>query len=335
MRWFRIARPGGPERLEMVEADRPHPQGDEVLIRVRAFGLNRADLLQIAGRYPAPPGWPAEVPGLEVAGEVVELGPRVGNDPTTIRRVGDRVAAVVGGGAYAEFVVVPAPQTILVPESWSDAQAAAVPEAFLTAHDALTTRAEVQPGERVLIHAVGSGVGVAALQLAKMMGCETFGTSRTPEKLEKAVALGLDHPLPTTPDAEPYETVIARLTADQGVHAALEFLGGANLDRTARALALGGRIALIGLLAGATAQVDLGLWMSKRLRLQATTLRNRSVAEKTEITRKFVERAWPWLTSGRITPILDAVYPVERLSEALQRMAANTGFGKTVIVWDE
>src|SRR3954452_21829928 len=188
MRAVVITKPGGAEVLEVRDVPSPSPQGDQVLVRVRACGLNRADLMQCRGSYPAPPGVPAEVPGLEYAGVVEALG----RTATGSLRVGDRVFGIVSGGGMAELLVTPERMAVPIPENLGLEEAAAVPEAFLTAHDALETQAGLRPGERVLIHAVGSGVGTAACQLAHSMGCTVFGTSRTASKLERAAAYGLD-----------------------------------------------------------------------------------------------------------------------------------------------
>ena len=211
-----ITRVGGPEALEVREVPEPEPQGDQIRVRVRATALNRADLMQCRGRYPAPPGAPADIPGLEFAGEVDQLGPGV-TGPLTI---GDRVFGIVGGGGQAEFVVTHERMAVPIPDNLSFEDAAAVPEVFITAHDALETQGCVRPGERVLIHAVGSGVGTAAIQIAHAMGCTVFGTSRTAGKLELAAELGLDVGIDSAHDD--FAEVVLRQTGGLGVEVVLD-----------------------------------------------------------------------------------------------------------------
>src|SRR3954447_8641361 len=219
MRAVVIARVGGPEVLEVRDVPPPVPQGDQVLVRVGACGLNRADLMQMRGHYPAPPGVPAEIPGLEYAGVVEALGPTA----TGPVRVGDRVFGIVGGGGMAERLVTPERMAVPIPENLSLEEAAAVPEALLTAHDALETQAGLRPGERVLIHAVGSGVGTAACQLAHAMGCTVFGTSRTASKLERAAEYGLDVAIDAS--REEFAEVVRDRTGGAGVDAVIDFIG--------------------------------------------------------------------------------------------------------------
>src|SRR5689334_2864901 len=187
MRAATISKAGGPDVLEMRDTERPEPGSGEVLVRVRASALNRADLLQREGRYPAPPGWPADIPGMEIAGEVAACGPGV-----SLWKEGDRVFGIVGGGGNAEYITVHERTVAGIPANLSWTDAAAVPEAFITAHDALVTQAAVRPSERVLIHAVGSGVGLAAVQLARVAGALPLGDARTAEKLNRARSLGLE-----------------------------------------------------------------------------------------------------------------------------------------------
>ena len=231
MRAVVITKPGGPEVLEVRDVPAPEPQGDQILVRVRACGLNRADLMQTRGYYPAPPGVPADIPGLEFAGEVEALGPGV----TGPLRVGERVFGIVAGGGMAERLVTPERMAVPIPANLSFEEAAAVPEVFLTAQDALETQARLRPGERVLIHAVGSGVGTAACQLAHAMGCTVFGTSRSASKLERAAEYGLDVAINTS--AEDFAAVVADRTGGAGVDVVLDLIGAGAMAGNGAALA--------------------------------------------------------------------------------------------------
>lgn len=326
MRAVVITRPIGTEGLEVLEVPTPEPRGDQVRVRVRAAGLNRADLLQAKGLYPAPPGAPADIPGLEFAGEVDALGPDAKGGLTP----GDRVFGIVGGGGLAEYVVTHERLVVPIPSSLDWPEAGAVPEAFVTAHDALVQSALV-PGQTVLIHAAGGGVGSAAVQIARAMGCRTIGTSRTPEKLVRAKSLlGLDEGLSLDPDALP--AAVRKLTAGQGVPAIVDFLGGPYLRANLESLAERGTIVVVGLLAGSVAEkLDLGLLLRKRARLVGTVLRARPLEQKIDATLAFSASVLPWLDRGLIRPIVDAVFPLSEIQAAAARMAGNEGFGKIVL----
>jgi NADPH2:quinone reductase len=323
-----ITRPGGPEALEVREVPTPEPRGEQVRVRVRAAGLNRADLMQARGHYPAPPGSPPDIPGLEFAGEVDALGPDV-IGPVTI---GDRVFGIVGGGGQAEFVVTHVRMVVPIPAQLDFVQAAAVPEVFFTAHDALEIQGCVKPGERVLIHAVGSGVGTAAVQIAHAMGCTVFGTSRTAEKLAQARTLGLDVGINST--TEEFAKVIQEHTSGAGVHVVIDFLGGSALAGNLASLTTRGRLVVVGLLAGGTATIDLTTLLRKRLMLVGTTLRARPLEEKIAVTRRFAERVVPWLERGLVRPIVDRVFAFEDVRNAQARLESNLGFGKVILRLD-
>ena len=272
---------------------------------MRACGLNRADLLQTSGNYPAPAGVPADIPGLEYAGEVDALGP----DVTGPLKVGDRVFGIVAGGAQAEYLVTHERMAVPIPADLDFVSAAAVPEVFLTAHDALITQGQISPGEPVLIHAVGSGVGTAAVQVAHVMGCTVFGTSRTAAKLERARPLGLDVAINTS--EEDFVRVIRQQTSGAGVQVVLDLLGAGVLAGNLKALATQGRLVLVGLIGGGRAGLDLGLLSSKRLTVVATTLRARPLEEKIAATRLFARQVVPWLERRVVRPVVDAVFPWE------------------------
>jgi putative PIG3 family NAD(P)H quinone oxidoreductase len=316
---------GGSEVLNIRDVDRPEPQGAQVRIRVRACGLNRADLMQTRGLYPAPPGVPADIPGLEYAGEVDALGPEV----TGALEVGDRVFGIEAGGAQAEYLVTHERMAVPIPPNLDFVQAAAVPEAFLTAHDALLTQGRLAPGERVLIHAVGSGVGTAAVQIAHAMGCTVLGTSRTAEKLEKARPLGLDVGIAT--GQEDFAEAVAEHTGGSGVHVVLDLLGAKALAGNLRALALRGRLVVVGLLGGREATLDLGMLLNKRLTVVGTTLRARPIEQKIAATRLFAAQVVPWLERGLVHPVVDGVFPFAAVREGHARLESNQAFGKVIL----
>jgi NADPH2:quinone reductase len=304
----------------------PEPKPGEVVVRVHGAGLNRADLAQRSGNYPAPPGSPPDVPGLEFAGEVVAHGPGV-SEP----RLGARVFGIAGGGAQAELLAVPATQCAPVPDRLDLVEAGGVPEAFITAHDAMVTQAALQTGETLLIHAVGSGVGTAGLQLGGAANCTVVGTARTPEKLERCRELGLDHAVLAPRDLDPV-VLAADITAAAGpVDVTLDLVGGNYLVTDLAAAASRGRVVVIGLMAGSRAPLDLGTLMYKRMRLFGTMLRGRSVEEKAEATDAFTRDVGPLLASGEVKPIIARRMPLEEAGEAYDLLAADAVFGTIVL----
>jgi putative PIG3 family NAD(P)H quinone oxidoreductase len=323
MRAIAITRPGGPEVLTVVERELPEPSRGEVRVRIRATAINRADLLQRMGAYPAPADAPPDIPGLEIAGEVDALGAGVER-----LAVGDRVFGLVGGGGYAEAVVTHERALARIPDGLPFEQAAAIPEAFITAHDAIVGQANLAGGEALLVHAVGSGVGTAAVQLGRALGAFTIGTARTADKLERASALGLD--VGIVPDGTRFADQV-RSYAPDGAAVVLELVGGAYLDEDLRCTQQLGRIVLVGLLAGAKTELDLGLVLRRRLRILGTVLRARPLEEKLAAMRAFEARVVPLLARGKIQPVIDVVLPLDQAAEAHQRMASNAGFGKIVL----
>lgn len=320
-----ITNVGGPEALEIREVPKPEPRGEQVLVRVRACGLNRADLMQARGHYPAPPGAPKDIPGLEFAGEVEALGP----DAIGTLKVGDRVFGIVGGGGQAEYVVSHERMVVPIPANLDFVEAAAVPEVFYTAHDALELQAGTQPGERVLIHAVGSGVGSAAVQIARAMGCTVLGTSRTAEKLEKAKGLGLD--VGIDPTAEDFAEAVRRETGGRGVDVVIDFLGASALAGNLECLATRGRLVVVGLLGGGKATVDLAAILRNRITVVGTTLRARPLEEKIAVTRRFADRVVPWLERGLVRPVVDLTFAFDDFRAAQMRVESNLGFGKVIL----
>jgi putative PIG3 family NAD(P)H quinone oxidoreductase len=336
VRAIEINVPGGPEVLREREMPTPEPGPGEIRVRVAAVGLNRADLLQRRGQYPAPAGAPANIPGLEYAGVVDDVGAGA-----TRWRPGDRVMGIIGGGAYAEAVVVDEREALPVPVSLSLEEAAAIPEAFLTAHDALFTQLRLGAGEALLIHAVGSGVGLAALQLARAAEARTFGTSRSAWKLERARELGLEVGIETGGEAGgdasaggSFDEVVRRETGGAGVAAILDLVGGTYLAGNLRALATRGRVVVVGLVAGRRAELDLGLLLSKRLTLIGTVLRSRSLEEKVAVTEAFRASALPLFEDGRLRPVVDRVFPFAEVGAAQAYMEENRNFGKVVLRWE-
>jgi NADPH:quinone reductase len=325
MRAIVITKPGGPEVLAIQDEPMPQPLGEQVRVRVYAAGVNRADLLQRAGGYAAPLGSPEDVPGMEFAGIVDAMGPLAHR-----WRLGQRVMGIVGGGAQAEYLLSHEGLLVEIPENLDFVQAASIPEVFMTAHDALFTQAGLRMGERVLVHAAGSGVGTAAIQLARAVGATVYGTSRSPEKLERAKSLGLDAGL----DAGNFAAEVQRLTSHQGVHVVLDFVGSPTIEQNLQALANWGRIVFLSTLGGAQAQVNLGLLMAKRIRMSGCTLRNRTLEEKLTVARLFASQVVPLLARGTVIPVVERVYPMEQIAEAHRDMAANKNFGKLIITID-
>lgn len=325
MRVVRISEAGGPGVLRIDDAPEPEPGPDEVLIGIRAAALNRADLLQRAGGYPAPAGWPSDVPGLECAGVVLRTGRNV-----RTRKEGDRVMALLGGGGYAERVAVHAGMTLPVPERLDFVEAAAVPEVFFTAHDALFRQGGAGPGDRVVVHGAGGGVGTAALQLARRGGCTVFATASGP-KLEALERLGLPADVTVDYRREDFSDVVERETGGRGVDVILDVVGGDYWDANVASLARRGRLVLVGLLGGRTAEVDLRALLIRRLTIVGTVLRSRPAGEKLELAREVRDRVLPALSSGALRPVVDRVYPLEEAAEAHRRMGDDRNVGKIVL----
>lgn len=328
MRALVVETPGGPEAMELVERALPEPGPGQVRVRVAASGVNRADLIQRRGGYPAPPGWPPDIPGLEVAGTVDALGPGV-----TGVALGDRVMAVVGGGGYAEAIVVPADQTVPVPATLDLVAASGVPEAFWTAWDAIVSQAGLTAGETLLVHAAGSGVGTAAIQIARVLGARTIGTSRTPWKLERARELGLEHAV--LAGEEGWADEVDRLTDGRGVDVVLDLAGAAYAPDNLRSLAERGRWMVVGVPSGREATIDLRGLMSRRARITGTVLRARPDVEKAALAAEVRERLVPWLEEGSVRPVVDRTFPPEGAAEAHRVMEANLNFGTLSIVWTD
>jgi len=317
---------GGPEKLELREIPNPPKlQNNQVLLRVKAAGVNRADLLQVRGNYAPPSGYSPNIPGLEFAGEIVETGQNA-----STYSVGDRVFGITAGEAQAEFLVIDQSLLARIPDNLTFAEAAAVPEVFVTAHDALFTQGGLSKGESVLIHAVGSGVGLAGLQLAKAMGSRVFGTSRTQDKLDRCEEFGLDVPI-VVAKAPQFADVVKENSAGNGVNMILDLVGGSYFEESLASLALKGRLMLVGLTGGRSAQFDLGIALHKRLTIRGTVLRGRSTEEKAEAMSAFEKGVVPLLAAGLVRPNLDKVFSAANVIEAYKYLASNESFGKVVL----
>jgi len=318
MRAIAITKPGGPETLVLVERPVPEPSRGEVRVRVRACAVNRADLLQRMGAYPAPSDAPPDIPGLEFAGVVEALGPGVER-----LAVGDRVFGLVGGGAYAEAIVSHERAVAKIPDGMSFEDAAAVPEAFVTAYDALVERGGFVGGDTILVSAAGSGVGTAAIQLGHALGATVVATARSQAKLDRCKSLGLD--IGVVPEDGKFAS---KIPAPKIV---IELVGGAYLAEDLRAIQPLGRIVLVGLLAGARGELDLGMMLHKRATIVGTVLRARPLEQKIAAMRSFETNVVPLFAKRLVKPIIDAVMPLADAAKAHAHMASNAGFGKIVL----
>lgn len=324
MRAIVIRERGGPEVLELSTRPDPEVPYGHVRVRVRAAGLNRADLLQRAGFYPAPPGVPRDIPGLEYAGVVDALGPGASR-----YSVGDRVFGLVSGGAHAELLVAHEREIAPTPPALTDREAAAAPEAFVTAADALLLRGRLSPGDRVLVHAAGSGVGTAAVQIARALGSFVVGTSRTPDKIDRCLALGMSAGV--VPGKGGFADQVMEATGGRGVDVVIDLVGGDHLRETITCCAPRARVVLVGLTAGATATLPLAAVLQKRIEIIGTVLRSRPLEEKIEAARLLERTVVPWLTEGRVKVVIDRVYPLAEAAAAHTYLAENTSFGKVIL----
>jgi putative PIG3 family NAD(P)H quinone oxidoreductase len=311
-------------RLEVEERPVPEPRGREIRVRVTASGVNRADLLQRSGRYPAPAGVPADVPGLEYAGVVDVLGPAA-----TGWQPGDRVMGLVGGGAHADVLVVEDDQAVGVPDGLDDVAAGSSMEVFATAHDALVTQAGLRSGETVLVHAVGSGVGTAAVQLVRALGARAIGTTRTPAKLDAARGLGLEDGVVV---ADPTDRDTATRLAELGpIDVVLDLVGGDYVALDCHVAAPRARIMVVGLLAGASTDLPMGQLLRKRLTVRGTVLRARPAHEKAAVARAFAREVVPLLADGRVAPVDAGTFDLADAQAAYDRVATDEVVGKITL----
>jgi putative PIG3 family NAD(P)H quinone oxidoreductase len=318
-----IAAPGGPEQLKLAHRPVPSPGEGEVLVRVAAAGVNRPDVMQRQGRYPPPPG-ASDLPGLEIAGEIVALGPNV-----STRSVGDKVTALLPGGGYAAYAIAAAPLCLPIPDGISMIEAAAIPETFFTVWTNLFDRGRLKAGETVLIHGGTSGIGTTAVQLAAAWGAKVFATAGSDEKARACERLGAVRGINYR--TEDFVEVMRAQTEGRGVDVILDMVGASYLARNLETAALEGRVVVISLLSGAKAEINLGMILTKRLTLTGSTLRTRTVAQKAEVAEAVRKNVWPLLAAGRVRPVIHATFPLAKADDAHRLMETSTHIGKIVL----
>jgi putative PIG3 family NAD(P)H quinone oxidoreductase len=318
--------PGGPEVLQLGEVPDPTPSSEELLVRVRASALNRADTLQRRGLYP-PPAGESEILGLELAGEVEAVGSAVSGFAP-----GDWVFGLVGGGGYAEKALLHYRMAMPIPTGWSFVQAAAVPEVFFTANETLFTLGHLTGGETVLIHAGASGVGTAGIQMARHIGARVFVTAGSAEKIARTLELGAE--VGINYKEEDFVARVQAFTDKVGVDVVQDFIGAAYWQRNLQCLKVGGRLVLVGLMGGAKVEADLNTILRKRLHIIGSVLRSQSLAEKIAITQRFRDRWLPLLQSGAIRPVIDTSFPLTEAAAAHRYMEENRNVGKIMLTLD-
>ena len=323
MQAITVSAPGGPEVLRLTTVPDPTPTAEQILVRVRATALNRADVMQRMGQYPSPPG-ESDILGLELAGEVEAVGVAVKDIAP-----GDRVFGLVGSGGYAEKAVIDARMAMPIPAGWSFAQAAAVPEVFFTAQETLFTLGGLQEGETVLIHAAASGVGTAGIQMARETGARVLVTAGSADKIQRCVELGAS--AGCNYKEQDFAEWVKEVTNGQGVDVIEDFIGAAYWERNLRSLKTGGRLVLVGLMGGVKIEANLGLLMTKRLQVFGSVLRSRPLADKIAITQRFRTKWLPLLVAGRIKPIIDRIFPFAQVADAHRYMEENRNFGKIIL----
>ena len=311
------------DSLRLTEVSDPVAGDEEVLLRVHATALNRADIMQRMGGYPAQHG-ASKILGLELAGEVVEVGSRVRS-----LAVGDRVYGLSGGGGYAELATLHESLAMPIPERLSYHEAASIPEVFFTANTAVRTLGATQPGERLLVHAGGSGVGIAAIQIGRLIGAEVWTTAGSAEKCERAAELGAA--VAINYREESFADVVQERTNGGGVDMILDVIGRDYWEANLRSLATAGRLVLVGLMGGAVAETNLGQLMAKRLRVYGTVMRARPLIDRAAITRDYREHLEPAIVAGKMQPVIDSVFPLREAAAAHQYMAENRNFGKILL----
>jgi len=330
MRAVRIEQPGSVRGLRLVEVEEPVPGPGEISVDVHATALNRADWLQVLGKYPVPPGTPADLPGMEYAGTVRAAGPRASRF-----RPGDRVMGLVPGAAFAERLVTHEREAVAVPAPVSLTDAAAIPEAFFTAFDALVLQGGLGAGERVLVHAVASGVGTAAAQIVWASGSALLGTGRAAAKLERVAAHGPFASILVARDTPRFADRVLELTAGAGVDLVLDLVGGRYTAESLTCLAPRGRMLLVGTVDGVKSELDLRLVLGKRARITGTVLRARPLEEKMALARAVERHVLPLFARGIYRPVVDRVLPMDQVAEAFEALVADQNVGKLVLAWSE
>ncbi len=323
MRAIKILATADGNRLELAKYPQPTPNEAQVLIKVAAAGVNRPDLLQRQGLYP-PPSGASEILGLEIAGTVVETGTKV-----STLKPGDQVCALVTGGGYAEYCLADAACCLPIPQNFSFVQAAALPETIFTVWSNVFARAHLLPGETLLVHGGASGIGTAAIQLAKAFGSRIYVTAGSPEKCRRCLEIGADAAIDYK--QQDFVESIHGLTGGKGVHVILDMIGGDYFPRNLKCLAIEGRLAQIAIQNGAVSEINLWTIMHKRLTLTGSTLRSRDVSFKAGIARQLLEKVWPLLTSGTISPVIDSRFPLADAELAHARLASNQHIGKIIL----
>jgi putative PIG3 family NAD(P)H quinone oxidoreductase len=319
-----IRAPGGPEVLIPTERPVPEPAAGEVLIKVAAAGVNRPDVFQRLGRYPPPPG-ASDIPGLEVAGTIEQLGAGVRE-----WRVGDAVCALVAGGGYAEYCAAPAPQCLPVPRGLDLVAAAGIPETFFTVWTNVFERGRLEAGESLLVHGGASGIGTTAIQLARARGARVFATAGSAEKCAACERLGAERAINYR--ETDFVAVVRELTGGRGVDVVLDMVGGEYFARNIEALAMEGRLVEIATLHGVKAELNIQTIMHRRLTITGSTLRARPVAEKGAIAAAVLQRVWPLIEAGAVKPVVHATFPLRDAANAHRVMEADTHIGKLVLV---
>lgn len=323
MRAVVITQPGDPDVLKVQSRPVPEAKPGEVLVKVAAAGVNRPDIEQRRGRYPAPPGVSADVPGLEIAGEVVALGANA-----TKFKIGDKVTALVGGAGYAEYCTAPEPQALAVPRGMDMVAAAAIPETFFTVWQNVFDRGRLKAGETILIHGGSSGIGTTAIQLAKAMGARVLATAGTDEKCAACVKLGAERAI--NYKTEDFAAVVKESTKD-GVDVILDMLGGSYFPRNIASLAIEGRLCLIALLGGPKSEIDVSTVLRRRLTITGSTLRPRTIAEKGAVATQLASKVWPLFEAKTIAPVIDRTYKLEDAAAAHARIESSEHIGKIVL----
>ena len=323
MRAVEITEPGKPEVLKLGTRPMPQPKAGEVLVRVAAAGVNRPDVLQRQGLYPVPPG-ASDIPGLEIAGTVVALGAGVSG-----WKVGDALCALVQGGGYAEYCTAPAPQCLPIPNGLTPAEAASLPETFFTVWSNVFDRARLAPGETFLVQGGSSGIGVTAIQMVKALGHQVFATAGSPQKCDACLELGADRAI--NYKTEDFVAVVKEATGGRGVNVILDMVGGEYVDRELKCLADDGRIAIIAMLGGARATINLNEVLRRRLTITGSTLRPRPVEFKGAIAQSLRQKVWPLIADGAIKPVIYRMFPLAEAAQAHALMESSTHIGKIVL----
>jgi NADPH2:quinone reductase len=319
-----ITKSGDPEVLELLERSEPKPAADEVLIQVFAAGINRPDVAQRKGHYPPPANASPDIPGLEVAGFVAALG----KDCSTWK-VGDKVCALVTGGGYAEYCSVPEGQCLKIPENLSFAEAASLPETFFTVWSNVFDRGNLKSGETLLVHGGSSGIGVAAIQMAKAWGATVYVTAGSYEKCSFCEALGADKAI--NYKTESFKDILKTMTS-KGVDVILDMVGGDYTPDNLDVLSEEGRLVLINFMKGDETTIRLSQVIRKRITITGSTLRARDTIFKSAIARKLEQHVWPWLVSGKVKPIIFKTFPLQKANEAHQLMESSAHIGKIVLL---